>query len=95
MTAVIETHDLWRVYGSGEARVNALAGFDLTVEEGEFVAIMGASGSGKSTAMNILGLLDEPDRGTYIMDGIDVGSMDAGRLSSVRNRKVGFVFQSF
>ncbi|MDR0432627.1 MAG: ABC transporter ATP-binding protein [Bifidobacteriaceae bacterium] len=95
MTPVILTQGIWRVYGADEARVNALAGFDLTVEPGEFVAIMGASGSGKSTAMNILGLLDEADSGTYIMDGIDVGSMNATQLAAVRNRKIGFVFQSF
>jgi putative ABC transport system ATP-binding protein len=95
VTAVIEARDLWRVYGTGETAVKALAGFDLTVEQGEFVAIMGASGSGKSTAMNILGLLDEPDSGSYAMDGMEVASIHASQASAVRNRKIGFVFQSF
>jgi putative ABC transport system ATP-binding protein len=95
VTAVIEARGLTRVYGSGESQVAALAGFDLTVQPGEFVAVMGASGSGKSTAMNILGCLDVPDGGTYVLDGKDVGSMGARRLARVRGHKIGFVFQSF
>jgi putative ABC transport system ATP-binding protein len=95
MIPVIDARGLTRVYGSGESRVDALAGFDLVVEPGEFVAVMGASGSGKSTAMNILGLLDVPDGGTYRLDGTDVVTMGARELARVRGRKIGFVFQSF
>jgi putative ABC transport system ATP-binding protein len=95
VTPVIDARNLWRVYGAGESEVRALAGFTLTVEPGEFVAVMGASGSGKSTAMNILGCLDVPDAGTYRLDGIDVGAMGARQLAHVRGRKIGFVFQSF
>jgi putative ABC transport system ATP-binding protein len=95
VTPVIEAHGLRRVYGLGDSQVHALAGFDLTVAAGEYVAIMGASGSGKSTAMSILGCLDVPDAGTYLLDGIDVGSLGARALAAIRNRKIGFVFQSF
>ncbi|MDR1295255.1 MAG: ABC transporter ATP-binding protein [Bifidobacteriaceae bacterium] len=95
MTAVIDARGLTRIYGSGESQVAALAGFDLTVEPGEFVAVMGASGSGKSTAMNILGCLDVPDDGTYLLDGKNVGRMGARQLARVRGRTIGFVFQSF
>jgi putative ABC transport system ATP-binding protein len=91
---VIEAHGLTRVYGSGENAVHALAGFDLTVRQGEFVAIMGASGSGKSTAMNILGCLDIADAGTYRLDGIDVAGLSGHALARVRSRTIGFVFQS-
>jgi putative ABC transport system ATP-binding protein len=83
------------VYGSGEAVVHALAGIDLTVDSGEYVAVMGASGSGKSTLMNIIGCLDAPTEGTYHLDGIDVGGLWDDQLSVVRNRKIGFVFQAF
>ena len=83
------------MYGDGETAVHALAGVDLTVQRGEYVAVMGASGSGKSTLMNIIGCLDGPTAGTYHLDGIDVGGLGDDQLSVVRNHKLGFVFQSF
>ncbi|ABK53223.1 ABC transporter related protein [Acidothermus cellulolyticus 11B] len=89
---------LWRVtktYGSGAARVHALRGVSLVVQRGDYVAIMGASGSGKTTLMNILGCLDSPTSGRYLLDGIDVDVMDDDELAAVRNRRIGFVFQSF
>jgi len=87
--------DVWKIYGSGEARVNALAGVDLTIQRGEFVAIMGPSGSGKSTAMNIVGCLDTPTRGTYRFSGVDAGRLDRSRRAVLRNRYIGFVFQGY
>ena len=92
---VIALDRLTKVYGAGETAVHALAGVDLTVQRGEYVAVMGASGSGKSTLMNIIGCLDVPTEGTYHLDGIDVGGLGDDQLSIVRNHKVGFVFQSF
>ncbi len=92
---VIELTGLHKLYGHGEAEVRALDGVDLTVEHGDYVAIMGASGSGKSTLMNIVGCLDVGTSGRYLLDGIDVRRLDERRLSLVRNRKIGFVFQSF
>lgn len=95
MTPVLELTDVTKVYGAGDAEVRALDGVSLTVESGDYVAIMGASGSGKSTLMNIIGALDTVTDGTYRLDGIDVASLNDDALSIVRNRKVGFVFQSF
>ncbi len=92
---VIDIHGLTRVYGAGDAIVYALAGLDLQVRRGEFVAVMGPSGSGKSTLMNILGCLDRPTDGQYTLDGLDVSSLDRDELAIVRNRKIGFVFQSY
>jgi putative ABC transport system ATP-binding protein len=95
MSSLIECNDLWKQYRVGEVDVNALRGLSLTIEQGEFVAVMGASGSGKSTLLNILGCLDQPTRGQYRLDGIDVGGLEFDRLAEVRNRQIGFVFQSF
>jgi putative ABC transport system ATP-binding protein len=92
---VLDLRDVSKVYGEGGTAVRALRGVSLTVERGDYVAIMGASGSGKSTLMNIIGCLDVPTHGEYLLDGTDVGTLDERRLSIVRNRKIGFVFQSF
>jgi putative ABC transport system ATP-binding protein len=95
MSPVIEVRNLRKTYGAGDTAVHALRGLDLTVEKGEYIAIMGASGSGKSTLLNILGCLDVPTSGKYLLDGIDTGEFDEEQLSLLRNRKIGFVFQSF
>ena len=95
MRPVIAVRDLVKTYGTGDATVHALRGVSLTIERGDYVAIMGASGSGKSTLMHILGCLDAPTSGGYLLDGFDVSRLDENALSVVRNRKIGFVFQSF
>lgn len=92
---LIEVRNLSKVYGMGEIAVYALRGVDATMQKGEFVAVMGPSGSGKSTMMNILGCLDRPTKGTYVLDGEDVSEMSKDELARVRNRKIGFVFQSY
>jgi putative ABC transport system ATP-binding protein len=92
---VIEIRGLTKVYKMGEVEVHALAGVDLDVDEGEFIAVMGPSGSGKSTLMNIVGCLDRPTSGTYILDGVDVSTLDRDARAVIRNAKIGFVFQSF
>ncbi|RLD94564.1 MAG: macrolide ABC transporter ATP-binding protein [Aquificota bacterium] len=92
---IIETVDLWKEYTLGDQVIPVLRGINLVVEEGEFVAIMGPSGAGKSTLMHILGCLDVPTRGKYVLDGEDVSLMNDTHLSQVRNRKLGFVFQAF
>lgn len=92
---MIHIENLWKVYDTGAVQVPALRGIDLGIGEGEYVAIMGPSGSGKSTLMNILGCLDRPTKGTYILDKEPVSRMNDEELASVRNRKIGFVFQSF
>ncbi len=92
---VLLLHNIEKTYGMGDIAVHALDDVSVTIEPGEFVAIMGASGSGKSTLMNIIGCLDIPTRGRYFLDGIDVRTLDDFQLSQVRNRKIGFVFQSF
>ena len=92
---LIEITELTKVYGMGDIAVHALRGVDFRVKPGEFVAIMGPSGSGKSTLMNILGCLDRPTGGNYVLDGEDVSGLSKTRLAGVRNRKIGFVFQSY
>jgi putative ABC transport system ATP-binding protein len=92
---VLDVRTVTKVYGEGDMAVHALRGVSLTVERGDYLAIMGASGSGKSTLMNILGCLDVPSGGRYLLDGTDVRRLDERRLSILRNRKIGFVFQSF
>ena len=95
MEAVIRVEQLTKVYDLGEVRVEALRGVDVCVERGEFVAVMGASGSGKSTFLNIVGCLDRPSTGRYQLDGVDASQMSSDQLAEVRNKKIGFVFQSF
>ena len=92
---VIDLRDVSKTYSMGEIAVHALRGITLRIERGDFVAIMGSSGSGKSTLMNIVGCLDTPSRGRYLIDGTDAGKLDDDDLSDLRNRKLGFVFQSF
>jgi putative ABC transport system ATP-binding protein len=92
---VIVVHRVVKTYSVGSVDVHALQGVSLAVERGDWVAIMGASGSGKTTLMNILGCLDVPTSGNYLLDGIDVSSLDDGELAEARNAKIGFVFQSF
>ena len=92
---IIEIEDLYKIYNPGENEVHALDGINLTVYEGEFVAIVGHSGSGKSTLMNMIGCLDVPTRGNYRLNGQDVSTLSDNELSTIRNREIGFIFQSF
>jgi putative ABC transport system ATP-binding protein len=92
---VIELDHIHKTYTMGDVEVHALRGISLTIREGEFVAIMGTSGSGKSTTMNIIGCLDRPTRGTYILDGQDVSQMSKDERADIRSQKIGFVFQGF
>src|SRR5512133_3534100 len=92
---IIEINNLRKDYHVGEVTVHALRGIDLRISEGEFVAIMGASGSGKSTMLNILGCLDKPTSGDYLLDGINVNSMNRDSVARLRNSKLGFVFQAY
>lgn len=95
MNTIIEIRSLRKDYHVGEVTVHALRGVDLEITEGEFVAIMGASGSGKSTMLNILGCLDKPTSGDYLLDGINVATMEKDAIARLRNNKLGFVFQSY
>jgi putative ABC transport system ATP-binding protein len=95
MPSVIEITDVWKTYKMGTQEVHALRGCSLDVEEGEYLAIMGPSGSGKSTLMNVIGCLDVPTKGTYVLDGRDVVRLSDDQLAEVRNRQIGFVFQTF
>lgn len=92
---IIETQDIRKIYGMGDIQVKALDGVDLRIGRGEFVAIMGPSGSGKSTLMNILGCLDRPSEGRYFLNGQDVSDLNKVQLAAIRNRRIGFIFQSF
>ena len=94
-TSVIELDNIQKIYRTGDVEVRAVNGVSLRIERGDFVAIMGSSGSGKSTLMNMLGCLDQPSAGQYLLDGMDVAHMGRAELSRLRNRKIGFVFQSF
>lgn len=94
-TTIVRLEDIYKIYGSGETEVRALDGVNLTIEQGEFCSIMGASGSGKSTMMNIIGCLDKPTSGRYYLDNVDVSQLNDTDLAHVRNRKLGFVFQQF
>src|SRR5512142_3486341 len=92
---VIRVHDVHKYYELGETRVHALRGVSVDIAAGEFVAVMGASGGGKSTFMNILGCLDKPSSGHYILEGTDVAVLSKKELAAIRNRRIGFVFQGF
>jgi putative ABC transport system ATP-binding protein len=94
-TPVIQLRSLTKSYQTGEVEVKAVREVDLDIHRGEFIAIMGASGSGKSTLMNIIGCLDKPTQGTYMLDGVAVADLNRKQLAALRNRKLGFVFQSF
>ena len=93
--ALIELSDVHRVYEMGTEQVRALDGVDLAIERGEYVAVMGASGSGKSTLMNLVGCLDRPTHGSYLLNGVEVESLDDEALAAIRNKEIGFVFQTF
>ena len=95
MSAVIQFADVHKTYHTGEVDVHAVRGVTLEIQAGEFVAIMGASGSGKSTMMNILGCLDRPTTGQYLLDGVDASKLERDQLADIRNQKIGFVFQGF
>jgi len=94
-TPLIELAALWKTYDTGDVAVDALRGIDLVVERGDYLAIMGPSGSGKSTLMHIIGCLDSPTKGSYKLDGSEVSTYSSGKLAELRNRFIGFVFQSF
>jgi putative ABC transport system ATP-binding protein len=95
MDPIIKLEDYRRIYRNGSMEVHAVRGVTLTIYAGEFVAIMGASGSGKSTMMNTIGCLDRPTEGRYLLDGVDIGQLDRDQLADLRNQKLGFVFQGF
>jgi putative ABC transport system ATP-binding protein len=93
--SLIEARELWKTYQMGSEEIHALQGVDISVEQGEYLAIMGPSGSGKSTLMNLLGCLDTPTRGGYKLNGREVEAMDDDELAHIRNQEIGFVFQTF
>lgn len=93
--ALIKAKDITKIYRIGDIQVNALSNVSLTIDKGEFVAVMGPSGSGKSTFMNILGCLDKPTNGKYLLENINIGDLDRDELAGIRNKKIGFVFQGY
>ena len=93
--ALIETRDLWKTYVMGSEEIHALRGVSISIERGEYVAIMGPSGSGKSTLMNLIGCLDTPSQGSYLLNGKQVSEMNDNELARIRNKEIGFVFQTF
>jgi putative ABC transport system ATP-binding protein len=93
--ALIETQDLWKTYTMGSEEIHALRGVSVSIDRGEYVAIMGPSGSGKSTLMNLIGCLDTPSRGSYLLNGKQVSEMNDNELARIRNEEIGFVFQTF
>jgi putative ABC transport system ATP-binding protein len=93
--SLIETRDLWKTYIMGDEEIHALRGVSISIERGEYVAIMGPSGSGKSTLMNLIGCLDTPSKGTYLLNGKEVSQMNDNELARIRNEEIGFVFQTF
>ncbi|MDB5099042.1 MAG: macB9 [Cyanobacteria bacterium RYN_339] len=95
MAAIIQLEKIEKIYGQGESEVRALQGVSLDIQDGDFVAVMGTSGSGKSTMMNVIGCLDVPTSGKYLLDGNDVARLNRGQLAELRNKLLGFVFQSF
>lgn len=92
---LIKTENLNKIYNSGKLKVHALRGIDIEIEKNEYIAIIGPSGSGKSTLLHILGCLDTPSEGRYILDGMEVSGLTSNKLAEIRNRKIGFVFQTF
>src|SRR5438034_11098050 len=92
---LIQTVDLWKTYIMGTEEIHALRGVSVQIERGEYVAIMGPSGSGKSTLMNLIGCLDTPSKGSYLLNGKQVGQMNDNELARIRNEEIGFVFQTF
>jgi putative ABC transport system ATP-binding protein len=92
---IIETHDLWKTYIMGSEEIHALRGVSISIDKGDYVAIMGPSGSGKSTLMNLIGCLDTPSKGSYLLNGKEVAQMNDNELARIRNEEIGFVFQTF
>jgi putative ABC transport system ATP-binding protein len=95
MEPVIQVHDLVKVYSLGEVEVHALQGISLSIERGEFVAIMGPSGSGKTTLLNVIGCIDKPTKGKVLLDGVDATALPENQLYKIRRDKMGFIFQTF
>src|SRR3982750_846251 len=92
---VIRTYDLWKTYIMGDQEINAVSGVDIEIKRGDYVAIMDPSGSGKSTLMNLIGCLDTPSKGSYLLNGKQVSEMNDNELARIRNEEIGFVFQTF